>query len=191
MTSIEISSVEISSVEISSAAAMTEVVTATEVVTETTNAHSKTHTVSLNLLTTVLIKNLGNIELPVNLSPVEIKFLQALINSNPEMFETIATSVGNIVKNEQISLHDIPHIIIALSNIYKSHFPTKITGVDLINVVQYTIDCILDSGLIPLPDIEQHIIKSVVDASINLLRMHIGAIEEDIACCMSFFRRKC
>ena len=88
----------------------------------------------------------------------------------------------------KIDLHDIPQIILLLSTAYNS-IPINqyFINIDIVNIIQYTIDSILDSGIIILPQIELTIIKQVVDSSIQLLRMTIPGIITETKWCLSFF----
>ena len=94
-------------------------------------------------------------------------------------------NIDLIIVDNIINFHNIPQIIMVLSTIYSSNIIVKmLDGVDLINIIQFTINSILDSNIIPLPNVELLIIKNLVDASINLLRINMRAIEiESKYCC--------
>jgi len=133
--------------------------------------------------TNILLHNLSNPKkISISLNPNEIRYIKKMVDDHPEIFDKISIQINDLIQEKILGIHDLPQIIIIISNVYNSNIISEIRyKVDIINVVQYTIDSILDCDLIPLPEIEESIIKKIVDSSINLLRMNIKK-EEEICC---------
>jgi len=131
---------------------------------------------------------LDNMNESIQLNTNEILYLHRVINDHPEIFQQISANIEAILSDNKIDLHDIPQIILLLSTAYNS-IPINqyFMNIDIVNIIQYTIDSILDSGIIILPQIELTIIKQVVDSSIQLLRMTIPGIITETKWCLSFF----
>jgi len=135
-------------------------------------------------LLNVLLNNLNNPSITLNLD--EIKYVQGLLQTNPEVFNKIADTVNNIMSDGKIDLHDLPQLLLLITQIYNSNLiHSLLNNVDIINIIQYTIDSLLSSDLLPLPNIEVKTIKSIIDTSINLLRLNIIPIENEVSNCFS------
>jgi hypothetical protein len=138
----------------------------------------------------VLKKNLFNDKYSVHLSPKDIKFIDTLLNGNPEMFNQIHGMVDEIISDGVLDIHDIPKIVLLIGKIYKNNLIGEILKhVKILSVVRFTVDSLLESGLIPLPEVEIHIIKKIVDVSIDLLSTNIDIIEEKTRSCRAWFKR--
>ena len=135
-------------------------------------------------LLNVLLNNLNNPSITLNLD--EIKYVQGLLQTNPEVFDKITDTVNNIMSDGKIDLHDLPKLLLLITQIYNSNLiHSLLNNVDIINIIQYTIDSLLSSDLLPLPNIEVKTIKSIIDTSINLLRLNIIPIENEVSNCFS------
>jgi len=119
-------------------------------------------------LSRVLLSNLTNPDLEIELNVDEITFLKEILNETPEVFDNIV--------DEKMDIHDIPQIIASISMVYNSILIEK---VDMINIIRFTINSILDSHLFLSPDIELSIIMKVVDGSIDLLKMNMILSKKD------------
>ena len=118
----------------------------------------------------MLLDNLSNSEILLLLNDNEKAYLKELLYEHPEVFDKIIKSFDVILSDRNIDLHDIPQIILLISNIYNSNLLEKmLEKVDMVNIVQFTIDSILDSGLLQFPGIEISIIKKILNSSISLL----------------------
>jgi hypothetical protein len=130
--------------------------------------------------TNILLHNLSNPKkISISLNPNEIRYIKKMVDDHPEIFDKISIQINALIQEKTLGIHDLPQIIIIISREYKIMIPD--TKVDIINIVQYTIDSILDCDLIPFLEIEESIVKKIVDSSINLLRMNIKK-EEEICC---------
>jgi len=114
----------------------------------------------------------------------EIKYINYLSLHYPELCEKINKIVEDITGDGQIDFDDIPKIILLLSEIYKSHIlENEIKKVNVLKLIQFTMDTLLDSEFVPLPEIEIKICKSLVDSSIQLLDTNVQIKELEHKCC--------
>jgi len=133
--------------------------------------------------TNILLHNLSNPEkISISLNPNEIRYIKKMVDDHPEIFDKISIQINNLIQEKTFGVHDLPQIIIIISNVYNSNIINNFADkVDIINIVQYTIDSILDCDLIALPEIEVYIVKKIINSSINLLKMNIKKEQE--GCC--------
>ena len=109
----------------------------------------------------------------------EIAFVQNLLNKQPEVFGEINNNVQNILSDGQLTYHDVPELILVLAKLYYDHLVEKmIYDVDVIRMVQFTIDALLESGLLPIPGLEVMLIEKLVDASLALLDANVKNIQK-------------
>lgn len=134
---------------------------------------------SFNKLSDILLQNLNIHTLQITLSPNEITYLKRIINERPSIFIKISSNINKIIYDNTIYLQDIPQIILVLSDVYRSNIIEEILpGVDLTNIIEYTINSILYSKLFYLQE-DLDIVKLLVDSSIELLRIKISIIEKE------------
>ena len=134
---------------------------------------------SLIDLSDILLQNLNRPILQITLSQNEIQYLKKLINDRPVLFLKMTISINKIIYDNIVYLQDIPQIILLLSDIYRSNIIEEILpGIDLINIIEYTINSIINSKLLYFQD-DIDIIKLLVDSSIELLRIKISIIEKE------------
>jgi len=135
-------------------------------------------------LTTLLLEKMNSPS--YNLTPVEIEWINTFIKSSPDTFNHILDDIKIILSDGKINAHDIPQIIKLLTDVYKSNALSinSYNAKNIILLVKTTLDIILNSSLLPLPDVEKHIMLEVVDSSISLLSMNldIDLIEETLCC---------
>ena len=145
---------------------------------------------SFNKLSDILLHNLNIHTLQISLSPNEITYLKRIINERPSIFIKMLSNINKIIYDNTIYLQDIPQIIVVLSDVYRSNIIEEILpGVDLINIIEYTLNTILYSKLFYLQE-DLDIVKLLVDSSIELLRIKISIIEkkeEEIKYCCFYF----
>lgn len=122
----------------------------------------------------IISSTIGIKEYTINLKPVEIEYIHNVIQNDPELLAIIGNSVDSIVSDGVINLHDIPMIILLLSQIFKSHFIKKfIHNIGIVNIVKFILDSIIDYEYLPLPNVERTIIRNIIDISVNLLETNI------------------
>ena len=133
--------------------------------------------ISLNKpnLANILLLALNTDTLTIKLTPTEIEYIHNIINNDPQLLYNIGDSINSIISDGKIDLHDIPKIILLMSQIYKSNC---IKNINIINIVKFTLDCILEFKYLPLPNVEIIIIKSIIDNSLDLLSLNIDLVKE-------------
>jgi hypothetical protein len=127
----------------------------------------------LHDLTTLLLDNLSS---PIyNLTLEQQNCIKVFIQNSPGVFEKITKDINDIYKDGKIDLYDVPFIIQLLVNSYQLYNVnnTLLKNDNLIVCIQYTINVIIDSKFIVLPEFEKRIIESVVNSSIQLLNTNI------------------
>jgi len=135
---------------------------------------------SLNNLSNILLQNLNNYSLQIKLNENEIKYLKKIINIHPKIFIEMSTYIYKIINNNTINLENIPQIIVILTDAYRFNIIVEILqGVDLIHIIDYTINSILDSKILYLPH-DLYTVKLLVDSSIELLRIKIPIMRTNI-----------
>jgi hypothetical protein len=136
-------------------------------------------------LKTALITDLAkilleNIAVPAyGLSVEQRAWIQEFIKASPKSFDSIAEDIKTITADGKIDVHDIPAIVKLFADIYHS----ASTQADLVNAnnvisfIKFTLDVILDSKLLVLPEIEKKVIAALVDTSLSLLSMNIESLK--------------
>jgi hypothetical protein len=123
---------------------------------------------------------LESIPLPAyNLTIEQKSWIQEFIRASPTSFEKIVADINAITADGKIDVHDIPVIVKLFADVY--HSGAINTGLvntkNVIAFIKFTLDVILDSKLLVLPDIQKKTIEAVVDASLSLLAMNIETID--------------
>jgi len=129
------------------------------------------HLPKLENFTLVFSKQMEN---PTDLSHNEIEYIKYLVNDTAA-FTNIENAIKEIMRDGKVDFHDIPQIIVAISNIVSLNYIDIYKKIDKIAVIKYIINQIIDSGLLPLPAIELPIIKRIIDSSIDLLEMNLNS----------------
>jgi hypothetical protein len=80
-----------------------------------------------------------------------------------------------ITADGKIDSHDIPLVIKLITDVYNSRASARnmANAQNIIAFVKFTLEVILDSKYIVLPEIEKTIIKGLIDSSISLLSMNV------------------
>jgi hypothetical protein len=130
----------------------------------------------MNIITNLKI-NLHLEKYAVHLTNNEKQYLDVLMDKNPEVFTKIQQTVDEILSDGVVDLHDIPKIILLISQMYQANVLVEfVQHIRLLSLVKFTIDCLLDSGLLPIPQVEVVIIKRIVDTTIDLLSTNIDVV---------------
>jgi len=117
------------------------------------------------------------------LSPDEIAFMTNLLkDASGVILPQIRQTVQNILNDGAISLHDIPQLVLLITQIFQSNVSLK--NVNSINLIQYTLDSLIQSNILPIPASLQSVAINIVDTSITLLRTSLPQVEEE---CTSIF----
>ena len=123
----------------------------------------------------------------VQLTNEEIIFIKDILLNNPQILYKINTEINTIISDGKIDLHDLPQIILLISDIYTSHIiDNYIENISLVNIIKFTIDSIVYSNILPLPNIDIFIIKKIIDSSISLLQFNINFIKKEKISCFNY-----
>jgi len=145
-------------------------------------------------LTANLENNLNNPVIATNLTPAEFAYVHTLLQSeydisgNTGIISRIQTEFNSIIKDGIISLHDIPQLVLLITDILKSNIvQNTIQNVGIINIIKFILDSLFDSNVLPLNTTELYLVKTLVDSSLQLLQTNIDFVvkEEKVVC--SFF----
>ena len=110
----------------------------------------------------------------LHLTPKEMSFMTDLLNEHPEVFGKIQSTIEEIISDGKVDLHDIPKIVLLISQIYHEHLLGYIVkDVGVINILKFTLDALLESGIIPVPSFAMAIVKGIVDVSLELLNKNV------------------
>ena len=137
----------------------------------------------MNIITT-LKANLHLEKYAIHLTANETQYIEVLMERNPEVFTKIQQTVDEIMSDGVVDLHDIPKIILLISQMYQANVLTEfIHHIRLLSLVRFTVDCLLDSGLLPIPQAEIFVIKRIVDTTIDLLSTNMDVIVQKTKKC--------
>lgn len=132
----------------------------------------------------VLLKDLlGKDDATFDLNPLEVKFLHSVLDKSPDTVNGIVTQIEQIT-----GVHEIPQLVLLIVDAFKSHaIQNSIHSVGVLGIVKFTIDGLLQSGLIPLPQMELDLIQKVIDTSLDLLKMTPDIPAKVESCCFRVF----
>ena len=110
----------------------------------------------------------------VKLTQKEIEYIHNIILNDHILLNNIDNCIKSILSDGKIDLHDIPKIILLLTEIYKSNCIEKLVkDVGIINIIRFTLESIIDYNYLLLPYVEKSVIKNIIDTSLNLLEISI------------------
>lgn len=114
----------------------------------------------------------------VVLTSTDVVFINQLMKKSPQSFHDISTEITGILEKRVIEISDIPHLLYIIATTYIKDFKHK--DVNIIACIQYTLETIIDSGLFSINAVEESVLKTIIETSLNLLRMNLPYIEEVI-----------
>ena len=147
-------------------------------------------------LVAILRTNLSIPLLATKLTPAEVTYIYILlkaesdISGNSGIISKIQTEFDSIIKEGYISLHDIPQLVLLITDILKTNIvQNTIQNVGILNIIKFILDSLFESDLLPLNATEMSMIKSLVDSSLQLLQTNVDLViqEEQVIC--SFFEK--
>jgi hypothetical protein len=98
------------------------------------------------------------------------------MKESPHCFQEISTQINTILQKKEIEISDIPQLLYIISTIYIKEFKYK--NINVIACIKYTLETIIDSGIFPINKLEEKVLKTVIETSLNLLKTNIPFIEE-------------
>lgn len=126
---------------------------------------------------------LKNDKYAMKLSVQETNFMHNLLQDHPEVFRKIQGIVEEIMADGKVDIFDLPNLIRLCSQIYHEHLVGyAIQHVGVISLIQFTLDALLDSGLLPINGVTKDILKKVIDSSLELLNANVSSIPYKTAC---------
>jgi hypothetical protein len=126
--------------------------------------------------------------LKYNLNNQQQELIYRFIKCCPSQFDNLNNNIKNITSDGVININDIPMIIHLIANFYndiilifkfKSLKPININTQDVIIFIKYTIDTIINSKFILIPNIDKELIDKLIDISINLLLTNLVTINNN------------
>jgi hypothetical protein len=127
----------------------------------------------------------------LHLSAPEVAFMQNLLRDRPEVFRKIQGTVDSIMADGKVDIFDVPQLIHLCSQLYHEHVMAyAVREVGVISLMRFTVDALLDSGLLPVHGVAKDVIKKVVDTSLELLRTNV-TVQSVKSCWDRFFRCGC
>ena len=110
--------------------------------------------------------------------------MHSLLRDHPDVFRKIQGTVDEIMADGKVDIFDLPNLIRLCSQIYHEHLVGyAIQHVGVISLIQFTLDALLDSGILPIHGGAKDILKKVIDSSLELLNANVSSIPS-----MSCFR---
>lgn len=109
----------------------------------------------------------------IKLNDQEMEYIKYLLNDT-NAFNNIDSAIKDIMSDGKLDFHDLPQIVVIVSNMVHLNYSAIYNKIDKLAVVQYILDQIIDSGILPLPAFELPIIKRIIDSSIELLKMNLN-----------------
>jgi hypothetical protein len=137
----------------------------------------------------ILLNEISTPEFSIKLNQNEIDYVKNLIESDSEVFSKIHNHIDNIMADGMVNCNDIPEIVLLVSDIYHLHIETNIIeDIGVANIVRFTLNAIIASGILPIPKKEFQVAKKLIDVSVNLLVKNVK-IKEYTGVCCNFFSK--
>jgi hypothetical protein len=138
---------------------------------------------------------LSNIHTPsYHFTQEQLNWIKQFITSSPDSFKQLTTDIQAIIEGGQIGLQSIPKIIHLCADIYNNAALKNglSNPANILLFIRFTLDTMLSSKYLPLPEIEKELIQQLVDTSLNLLEINLVPMENEIqeldSCCHAIFR---
>jgi hypothetical protein len=136
---------------------------------------------------TTLATHLANPRCTAFLSDNDERFLQRIVECNPDLVDTLFDTILSTIQSHVLDLHMIPSLVLLLFRGMTGFLSEMSPGhgsPDLTSVLRFVIDSLIDSELFCLPDVKRKVVRESVDTSIELLRTTLPTIvEEEQRCC--------
>jgi hypothetical protein len=110
----------------------------------------------------------------VHLSVHEVAFMQTLLRDHPDVFRKMHETMDAIMADGKMDIFDVPQLVRLCSQMYHAHVVDYVMHeVGVISLIRFTLDALLDSGLLPVHGATKDVIKKVIDTSLDLLRTNV------------------
>jgi hypothetical protein len=106
-----------------------------------------------------------------HLTEEQQSWISLLLKNSPQSFTKIDTDVTSIVASGSLGVHSIPQLVQLCADVINqaSIQQGMSNAVNIYILIKFILDVLLDSSLIPLPDVEKNTIQILVDVSLGLL----------------------
>ena len=114
------------------------------------------------------------------LTPFEFAFIeQAIIDPSSNISIKIQSIINDIMADGKVDMHDVPKIVLLISTMYKEHLLLHaVSNIRLSAIVKYTLYAIMESKLLPIPEIVLPLLRGAIDSSILLLEFTLPKIKQ-------------
>ena len=111
----------------------------------------------------------------------KLEKLEKLDNSNKSrIISKILNEFNNIIKDGMINLHDIPEIILLITDILKTNIiQNNVQNIEIINIIKFILDSLFESNILLLNSSEINIVNSLIDSSLQLLKTNIDFVVKE------------
>lgn len=122
-------------------------------------------------------------------SKEELLWMRNFINMYPKTLNLIVDEITEITEDGKIEYHDIPTIIKIISQVYHSETVKNelFNKKNIVILIRFTMDSLLESKFLFLPDIETEIIEKMIDSSLYFLQYELKDIKPEDECCINLF----
>ena len=129
----------------------------------------------------------------LNLNPNEINYLTNILNDeNDQTILKIEQDIRTILADGKITIEDIPTIFELVHDIYLSDLKGKmIDDIGVANILEFTFDTILESGIFPIPKSQIKSIENILGKFLDLTMKNFK-LEQELRnthkCCFGLFK---
>ena len=122
------------------------------------------------------------LEQGISLSDQEQRFLQSMIKNSPQCFIEIDNTISNIMSDNKVNIHDIPNMILLISQIFKTYC-SNVKNINMTAIIIFIVNTCID--ILPILESERQLAKQIADASISLLTTNLDFISDNVSksCC--------
>lgn len=94
----------------------------------------------------------------------------------------ITTTLNNIIGGHVVDLHFVPEVVLCVTNILKNADLMKEykNPQDMLLLIKFNVHYLIDTNIIPMPNIDVYLLESVVDSCLDLLSANIGWVEKKV-----------
>jgi len=146
-----------------------------------------------SFLLTTLLKN-SVLDVNCSLTPENIAVINVLVTTCPDIFDELNDDIKNIIADNTIDIQDIPSLVHIITKIFNSpviksaiiNHGIHLEPEDIVLYIKYTLDTILTSQFLVIPEIQKTIIKKIIDTSLDLLITNIPSIKKNVVIISGF-----
>jgi hypothetical protein len=99
----------------------------------------------------------------------EARVIHLMISEHPQNFSKIEREIRNIIADKKVDIKDIQEFVPLICMLFTNPMYKNVHRVEFLNIIQFILDVILDSGYIDLPAGEVCNVKIALKRTIQLL----------------------